>query len=343
MPRIVKHGITNALPEHIKNRKTKHSFFRLRGLTALKRALHHLFRGKSSQTPSVRTHERKATPLPGLPPPTSQFQFIKTIGTGNFGKVCEIREFGTDRRLAAKFASADASRQAALHAEIQNELDIMGILSKPGHPNLTTLQGTLSENNVTYLLMDLGGPSLSSHLAAGKQFTPAQVASLMKQLISGIGYMRSHAIQHNDIRADNLLYDGKVLKICDFGRATKMGILQPTVVLNYMPPEVLSECRSNNLDMWSAACLMVELLLGEQLITRQQLNVNDNNHTPLSRGDRNQMIRRQIAKAAQRIEACAGKDAALLFRGMTRPMKSRITPEEALKSPFLAQRPATAV
>ncbi|OQX38332.1 MAG: hypothetical protein B0D91_04365 [Oceanospirillales bacterium LUC14_002_19_P2] len=265
------------------------------------------------------------------------------MGTGNFGKVCEIREFGTDRRLAAKFASADASRQAALHAEIQNELDIMGILSKSGHPNLTTLQGTLSENNVTYLLMDLGGPSLSSHLAAGKQFTPAQVASLMKQLISGIGYMRSHSIQHNDIRADNLLYDGNVLKICDFGRATKMGILLPTVVLNYMPPEVLSECRSNNLDMWSSACLMVELLLGEQLITRQQLNVNDNNHTPLSRGDRNQMIRRQIAKAAQRIEACAGKDAALLFRGMTKPMKSRITPEEALKSPFLAQRPATAV
>ncbi len=267
-----------------------------------------------------------------LPSPTDRFQFIKTIDQGQFGTVWEVQDILTGCHLAAKSVLAMPDEN---HAEIIQEQNIMQTLSNPGHPNIISLHYTYPTVDCHYLIMDLGGPSLRSILQTGKRFSAKEVACLMRQLISGIAYMQRHAIQHYDITPDNLLWDGHCLKICDFGRATAQGTRQEEVLFEYMPPEILSGDNSHNVDCWSVACVMVELLLGKKLITRQQLN-RSNSHIPLSRHDRNRMMLKQVKTAYRDIEHCAGKEAAQLFRCIIRPLKSRVTPEAALAHPFLA-------
>ena len=243
-----------------------------------------------------------------------------------------MQEILTGYQLAAKSVLAMHDEK---HPERMQEQNIMQTLSNPGHPNIISLHYTCTTVDDHYLIMDLGGPSLRSILQTGKRFSAEEVACLMRQLLSGIAYMQRHAIQHYDITPDNLLWDGDCLKICDFGRATAQGTRQEEVLFEYMPPEILSGNDSHNVDSWSAACVMVELLLGKKLMTRQQLN-RSNSLIPLSRHDRNRMMLKQVKIAYRDITHCAGKEAAQLFRSMARPLKSRVTPGVALAHPFLA-------
>ncbi len=246
----------------------------------------------------------------------------------------EVQDILTGRHLAAKSVIAPSEPSHEKCPEVLQEQNIMQALRNPGHPNVISLHYVYPTDDGHYLVMDLGGPSLRSILQTEKPFSAPEVARLMRQLISGIAYMQRLSIQHYDITPDNLLWDGECLKICDFGRATVQRIRQEEVLFEYMPPETLSGGCSHNVDIWSAACVMVELLLGKKLVPRQQLN-RSNSHTPLSRNDRNRMMLKQVKTAFRHIEHCAGTEAAQLFRNMTRPLKSRATPEAALAHPFL--------
>ncbi len=301
----------------------------IEALLSIKRSLFN--HGQSCNNKLLTKHERISAD-PCLPTPTDRFQFRKTIDQGQFGTVWEVQDIFTGRYLAAKSVRVMADDEPL---EAMQEQHIMQALSNPGHPNIISLHYTCQTVDCHYLIMDMGGPSLRSILNTGKHFSAPEVACLMRQLLSGIAYMQKHAIQHYDITPDNLLWDGQCLKICDFGRATTQGTRQEEVLFEYMPPEILSGDNSHNVDSWSAACVMVELLLGKKLITRQQLN-RSNSDIPLSRSDRNRMMLKQVKTAYRDIELCAGQEAAQLFRSMTGPLKSRVTPEVALAHPFLA-------
>jgi len=86
--------------------------------------------------------------------------------------------------------------------------------------------------------------------------------------------MHQNWIFHRDLKTSNLLYsnDG-ILKICDFGLARKFGNpIRPytnlVVTLWYRAPELLlgKESYDASIDMWSAGCIMAELILKEPLM-----------------------------------------------------------------------------
>ena len=85
--------------------------------------------------------------------------------------------------------------------------------------------------------------------------------------------MHNHFIFHRDLKTSNLLYNNKgILKICDFGLAKhfhskKMKYTTNVVTLWYRAPEVIlgTNTYSSKIDIWSVACIMAELILGEPL------------------------------------------------------------------------------
>lgn len=108
------------------------------------------------------------------------------------------------------------------------------------------------------------------------KFKVEEVKCLMKQLLEGLNYCHKQKILHRDIKGSNLLInkDG-VLKLADFGLArpfpqetTDSRLTNRVITLWYRPPELLlgSEKYSYEVDMWSAGCIMAELMLGKPLL-----------------------------------------------------------------------------
>ncbi|KAH6776298.1 Protein kinase superfamily protein [Perilla frutescens var. hirtella] len=107
---------------------------------------------------------------------------------------------------------------------------------------------------------------------------PGLVKCYMKQLISGLEHCHSNGVLHRDIKCSNLLIDNEgILKIADFGLASffdperKKPMTSRVVTLWYRPPELLlgATYYSVGVDLWSAGCIMAELLSGKPILRGQ--------------------------------------------------------------------------
>lgn len=122
-----------------------------------------------------------------------------------------------------------------------------------------------------YLEHDLAG---LMDLRYDTMFRMESIKCFMKQLLEGLYALHHNKIIHRDIKASNLLVSNEgVLKIADFGLA-RPHLEEPwhytanVITLWYRPPEVLlateekrkSVVYSTYVDMWSAGCILAEML-----------------------------------------------------------------------------------
>lgn len=151
------------------------------------------------------------------------------------------------------------------------------------------LAGLLDRANQARLA-DATARGLAPH-KANPPFLAGQVKRYMKQLLSGLALLRNHRILHRDLKNANLLVSNNgQLKIADFGLArsfyAKKGSddkdgLKPeasnaasintmtnrVITLWYRPPELClgTEHYGYEVDIWSAGCILVEMLTGRPL------------------------------------------------------------------------------
>lgn len=103
----------------------------------------------------------------------------------------------------------------------------------------------------------------------------------MKQVFEALAYLHSNDIVHRDIKASNILlsHTGHV-RLADFGLAKRMASRSPdslqrffmtnrVCTIWYRAPELLlgSIKYGPEVDIWSAGCVMAELLIGRPLFT----------------------------------------------------------------------------
>ncbi|GAA34354.2 glycogen synthase kinase-3 beta, partial [Clonorchis sinensis] len=200
---------------------------------------------------------------------------VKVIGTGSFGVVYSATLcIGEDREVAIKKVLQDERYK---NRELQ-------ILKEMHHTNVVTLyyyfySVSSSKPNETYLnlVQEFIPQTLSrliKHYWRIRQVIPLALVKLYSfQLIRGLAYIHSLDVCHRDIKPQNLLIspESGVLKICDFGSAK---ILSPTEAnvsyicsRYYRAPELIFGATHYTvlIDMWSAGCVIGELLLGRPL------------------------------------------------------------------------------
>ena len=108
------------------------------------------------------------------------------------------------------------------------------------------------------------------------KFSPKQVKTIMRDLLSAVSYIHSQGVIHRDIKLENILmtrtHDPLEVKLTDFGFASvldenhmfKDSLGSP----NYMAPELILKKEYNEkVDVWACGCVFYEIVCGDPLVS----------------------------------------------------------------------------
>uniref|UniRef100_A0A1A8GUY9 [tau protein] kinase n=1 Tax=Nothobranchius korthausae TaxID=1143690 RepID=A0A1A8GUY9_9TELE len=215
-----------------------------------------------------------ATPGQGPDRPQEvSYTDIKVIGNGSFGVVYQARLIDTQEMVAIKKVLQDKRFK-------NRELQIM---RKLDHCNIVRLRyffyssGEKKDEVYLNLVLDFVPETVyrvARHFNKAKTSIPfIYVKVYMYQLFRSLAYIHSQGVCHRDIKPQNLLVDPEtaVLKLCDFGSAKQLVRGEPNVSYicsrYYRAPELIFGATdyTSNIDIWSAGCVLAELLLGQPI------------------------------------------------------------------------------
>ncbi|KAF7639346.1 Protein kinase domain-containing protein [Meloidogyne graminicola] len=196
-----------------------------------------------------------------------KFKTISQVGNGAFGKcfLCERCSDGEQVVLKKIQLCEDAKREAC-------------IISQINHENVVrTFESYISQRSV-YIVMEYMSGGTLSELINKKEKRPLKdkiVINYTTQLASALRYIhKDHQIVHRDVKPGNILLDTehKIVKLCDFGIATKLGAGQKLKgkigapgTINYLAPEILEAGEYDfKADIWSLGCVVFEMVEREK-------------------------------------------------------------------------------
>lgn len=175
-----------------------------------------------------------------------------------------------------------ALKQVKFHSRLWNEgfpiyyLREISALLELKHNNICGVDEVVlgAESYSVFMVMEYVEHELKLLLETNRpEFSLSERKGLMKQLLQAVAYMHANWVMHRDLKTSNLLYSNNGrLKVCDFGMARKHGDFatpySPGVVtVWYRAPEILLGLKTydEKIDVWSAGCIMAEILLGRPL------------------------------------------------------------------------------
>ncbi|MCQ2324621.1 MAG: serine/threonine protein kinase [Paludibacteraceae bacterium] len=199
----------------------------------------------------------------------NRYELIKLLGRGGFSEVWLAKDNWTHLKIALKVYAPGQGMDANGLQEFCGELASVYDLN---HSNLLKPQHVDTWENMPYLIMAY----CSEGSCASKvgQMSEDAMWKFIHDVASGLAYLHSKDVVHQDIKPDNILIDdsGNYL-ITDFGVSTRArSTLRKSVVSStaggttaYMGPERFSKqpAPTKASDIWSFGAMCFELLEGE--------------------------------------------------------------------------------
>jgi serine/threonine protein kinase len=199
-----------------------------------------------------------------------RFTILRRLGRGGMGAVYEGHDPALDRRVAIKTLTSDAIADAESRGRFEREARAA---AKLAHPNIVTVYelGNFGGKEKPYIVMEyLEGTDVASLISGNRSVPLAEALEIVAQLCRALDFAHQKGVVHRDVKPANLRYldDGQI-KIMDFGIAridgghqiTKSGVMIGT--LHYMSPEqIRGEKLDGRTDIFSAGCILYELLAG---------------------------------------------------------------------------------
>ncbi|KAL6770959.1 S6K1 [Auxenochlorella protothecoides x Auxenochlorella symbiontica] len=199
----------------------------------------------------------------------ADFELLRVVGQGAFGKVFQVRKRDTQEIFAMKVMRKDKIRERDHGSYVQAERDVLtGVI----HPYIVTLRYSFQTPLKLYLVLDfINGGHLFFQLYRAGTFDEAQARLYTAEIVLAIAHLHSLGFVHRDLKPENVLLDSTGhLRITDFGLAKGgMGDEEHQRsnsfigTMEYMAPEViLGHGHGKAVDWWSVGILLHEMLCG---------------------------------------------------------------------------------
>lgn len=193
------------------------------------------------------------------------FDFIKIIGTGSFGKVFLAKLNNSSKFFAIKLLNKQLLKSNRQLDNIYNEALILKETNTC--PFVVKFFNLIETESDLFLTMEyIKGGELFYYMKKNIKFSIETVKFFTCEIIISLKFLHDRQIIYRDLKPENILVnnDGHT-KLADFGFATKMN--QNTFVLcgtpEYIAPEkLLGLGDTKETDYWSLGCLIYEMLCG---------------------------------------------------------------------------------
>ncbi|RVW57589.1 Serine/threonine-protein kinase SRK2E [Vitis vinifera] len=145
---------------------------------------------------------------------SDRYDFVRDIGSGNFGIARLMRDKLTKELVAVKYIERGDKIDENVQREIINHRSLR-------HPNIVRFKEViLTPTHLAIVMEYAAGGELFERICKAGRFIEDEARFFFQQLISGVSYCHAMQICHRDLKLENTLLDGSPaprLKICDFG------------------------------------------------------------------------------------------------------------------------------
>uniref|UniRef100_A0A674BYF6 non-specific serine/threonine protein kinase n=1 Tax=Salmo trutta TaxID=8032 RepID=A0A674BYF6_SALTR len=185
-----------------------------------------------------------------------QFELLKVLGQGSFGKVFLVRKvMGPD---AGQLYAMKVLKKASLKVTIEVCVS-----------NASSLSAFQTEGKL-YLILDfLRGGDVFTRLSKEVMFTEEDVKFYLAELALALDHLHHLGIVYRDLKPENILLDeAGHIKLTDFGLSKESVDVDKKAysfcgTVEYMAPEVVNRRgHTQSADWWSLGVLMFEMLTG---------------------------------------------------------------------------------
>jgi serum/glucocorticoid-regulated kinase 2 len=225
--------------------------------------------------------EGKTEALDGAPSTGTQvrlddFELLKVLGRGSFGKVMQVKKKSDGNVYAMKILKKRAiiARNQVEHTNAERK-----ILQALQHPFLMTLRYAFQSKEKLYFVLDYyTGGELFFHLKNQRRFSEEVGRIYVGQIALALGYLHSMRVIYRDLKPENILLDDRGnLCLTDFGLSKDLDPNDKAHTFcgtpEYLAPEIVTGVGHDKaVDWWSLGILLYELTVGIPPFYSQNVN-----------------------------------------------------------------------
>jgi len=220
----------------------------------------------------------KLPPRPGTPESHAEdfdaacladFDLMKVLGKGSFGKVFLVTKYDNKAILAMKVLKKSKLKRPKQIERTKTERRVLEVAR--GNKFTMSLHYAFQTPEKLYVVLDYcQGGELFFHLSRFRKFPEPVACYYTAELVCALGFLHEHGIIYRDMKPENVLLDAQGhVQLGDFGLA-KDNIWHPSYgarsicgTPEYMAPEVLDKVgHGSAVDWWGLGMLLYEMLTG---------------------------------------------------------------------------------
>lgn len=200
----------------------------------------------------------------------SDFDLLKIVGKGAFGKVMLVRKKASQDEGKIYAMKVLKKSVVAAKGQIEHTKSERDILFEVRHPYIVRLRYAFQSEDKLYMVTDYyNGGTLFYHLRKSRHFTEERARFYAAELLSALAHLHEQNIIYRDLKLENVLMDHQGhLALTDFGLSKQNidstgGATTFCGTAEYIAPELLKGQKYGPaVDWWSFGILLFEMMHG---------------------------------------------------------------------------------
>ncbi|KAI0474811.1 serine/threonine-protein kinase gad8 [Xylaria cf. heliscus] len=197
----------------------------------------------------------------------ADFELLKVIGQGSFGKVMQVRKRDTNCIYAVKSIRKE---KIIARNEVTHTLNERSVLAQINNPFIVPLKFTFqSPEKLYFVLAFINGGELFHHLMKEQCFDINRSRFYACELLCAVECLHGFDVIYRDLKPENILLDNEGhIALCDFGLCKpRMKDDDRTNTFcgtpEYLAPEVIrGDGYNKTVDWWTLGVILWEMIAG---------------------------------------------------------------------------------